>query len=211
MCGCCPMAFVRMRRQAWLARRVPSSSCKGLQAIHLFVKTACLETRVMPPSLQRVAFKAYTGIPTSVGSGTSTNLKAATDAVSSAASNAAEAANSAANTVMERMRANGWYGVHSSPPDGDGLSDDDCRSPSPQPRRGKAMKHIEDNHSEGESSSTGGEGWKIWQGAYDRVKWQSVGEKVKDAAAAVRKKYGTNDGLCGTCISFISPALASYH
>lgn len=153
----------------------------------------------MPPSLQGVALRAYTGIPTGATTGASSNLKAATDAVSTAASNAAEAANSAANTVIERMRVNGWYGVSSSPTTRDSQSDDGYRSPSPvyTPRRSRAANPREEVSSEGESSSTGGEGWKIWQGAYDRVKWQTVGDKVKDAAAAVRKRYGANDGLCG--------------
>lgn len=149
----------------------------------------------MPPSLQRTALKAYAGLPSTPGA-TTGNLKAATDAVTSAASSAAGAASSAANTVAERMRANGWYGMSSSPP-GEDLQSDDDRPPSPDPRHGKATTYRKDSTSSEGTSSTGGEGWKMWQGAYDRVKWQTVGDKVKDAAAAVKKKIGTNDGLYG--------------
>lgn len=152
--------------------------------------------------MQGLALKAYTQLPSSVTPGPGKHLKAVNEAVSSVAKDAAEGV----NTVVERMRNNGWYGVASSPPGHDSISDDEY-SPAPAPARSRARASRRDRDSRGDGfdiedqrdtgSASTGEGWKIWQGAYDRVKWQSVNDKVKDVAAAVKKKYAGDEGLCG--------------
>lgn len=150
--------------------------------------------------MQVLALKAYTQLPSSVTPGPGKHLKAVNEAVSSVAKDAAEGV----NTVVERMRNNGWYGVASSPPGHDSISDEEY-NPVPARSRARASRPGRDGQGNGvdieDQGDTGsaptGEGWKIWQGAYDRVKWQSVNDKVKDVAAAVKKKYAGDEGLCG--------------
>lgn len=152
----------------------------------------------MTSTLQKLALQSYTHLPASVTPGPGKQLKAVNEAVNSAARDAAEAASS----VIDRMRNNGWYGVASSPTGRDSVSsEDDYQASSPAVSKSRSrVKSPSAAHDRG-TSDTGdapaGEGWKIWQGAYDRVKWQSVNDKVKDVAAAVKKKYAGNDGLCG--------------
>lgn len=155
--------------------------------------------------MQGFALKAYTQLPSSATPGPGKHLKAVNEAVSSAAKDAAEGVTS----VVERMRNNGWYATAWSPPDRSSSSDDDYSATSPpaaslraRGRRSKSSRDRQEDDSDDESQSSAppaaaGEGWKIWQGAYDRVKWSSVNDKVKDVAAAVKKKYAGDDGLCG--------------